>query len=455
MAKAKKKESTLTLEEKLAQALVPESEQPYKVPKNWCWVRLGVLGYTNIGLTYKPSDVSEQGIIVLRSVNIQNGAMYYDDVVKVDLNISKEKMSQKGDILICARNGSKSLVGKSAIIDRDGMSYGAFMAIFRSEYNKYIYYFLNSIYFRNIIDRNVGTTTINQVTQQLIKELEFPLAPLSEQQRIVERIESLFAKLDEAKEKLQAVLDSFETRKAAIMHKAFTGELTAKWRKENGISLDSWEKKKLGDITDIVSSKRIYKEEYVEKGIPFFRSSEVVELNDKGFTEPKYFVSENRYDEIKEKYGVPEKGDMLVTSVGTIGKTWIVDDRDFYYKDGNLTQIKQCTTLDMRFLQLFIKSEGFNEQIIDSVSGSAYNALTIVKFKKIFLNLPCITEQKEIVRIVNAVLKREQNIRNIVGENLERVEFIKKAIVARAFRGELGTNDENDECAVELLKRVL
>ena len=205
MARGKKKEAALSPAERLQAALVPESEQPYKVPENWCWVRLESLGYTNIGLTYKPSDKSETGTIVLRSSNIQDGKIDYSDIVRVNINIPENKMSQKGDILICARNGSKALVGKTALIDKDGMSYGAFMAIFRSRYNKIIFCYLNSPYFRDIIDRDVGTSTINQVTQNLIKELPFPLPPLFEQQRIVERIESLFAKLDEAKQKAQDV----------------------------------------------------------------------------------------------------------------------------------------------------------------------------------------------------------------------------------------------------------
>lgn len=110
MARGKKKESALTPEEKLAQALVPDWEQPYKVPVNWCWIHLGSIGYTNIGLTYRPGDVSQTGTIVLRSSNIQNGQMDYSDVVCVKMDVPESKMSQKGDILISARNGSKALV---------------------------------------------------------------------------------------------------------------------------------------------------------------------------------------------------------------------------------------------------------------------------------------------------------------------------------------------------------
>ena len=129
------------------------------------------------------------------------------------------------------------------------------------------------------------------------------------------------------------------------------------------MGIKSWEKKALGDITDILSSKRIYKEEYTANGIPFFRSSEVVDLYDTGNTEPTFFISEQRYEEIKNQYGVPDVGDLLVTSVGTIGKTWIVDNRKFYYKDGNLTQVRKSKLLDMRFLQFYIMSPEFRNKL--------------------------------------------------------------------------------------------
>lgn len=117
---------------------INDDEKPFEIPGNWKWVRLGEIGYSNIGLTYSPKDICDSGILVLRSCNIKNSNMNYDDIIKVKMNIPKNKMCKKGDILICARNGSKRLVGKAAVIDRAGMSFGAFMAIFRSQCNEYI-----------------------------------------------------------------------------------------------------------------------------------------------------------------------------------------------------------------------------------------------------------------------------------------------------------------------------
>ncbi len=263
----------------------------------------------------------------------------------------------------------------------------------------------------------------------------------------------MFAKLDEAKEKAQTVVDGFEICKAAILHKAFTGELTARWRQEHKIS--SWQHVAIGDLTDIVSSKRIYKDEYVESGIPFYRASEIVDLYDTGNTTPIFFISRDRYEDIKAKYGVPDPGDLLVTSVGTIGKTWIVDNREFYYKDGNLTQVKYCEKLSMKFLQYFIMSNDFTIQVMDTVAGSAYNALTIVKFKKIILPLPSACEQNEIIRVLDNLLKKEQQAKEMAEAVLDQIEAMKKSILTRAFRGELGTNDPTEESAVELLKKYI
>lgn len=205
--------------------VVGQSECPTDLPNSWRWIRMGAVGYTNIGLTYSPSDKSDDGIIVLRSSNIQNGKMDYEDIVRVNMSIPENKMCRKGDLLICARNGSKALVGKTAIVDADGMSYGAFMAIFRSIYNPYIYFFLSSPFFRDLIDKDVGTTTINQVTQAIIKNLPLPFAPKEEQSEVVRILSGLLGKEDIIIETATSVIDQIEGIKKSILARAFRGEL--------------------------------------------------------------------------------------------------------------------------------------------------------------------------------------------------------------------------------------
>lgn len=442
----KKTQAQLTPEEKLQQALVPTAEQPYKVPANWCWTYLKNVSDC-LDNFRKPINANER--------NARLGDVPYygatGQVGWIDDYLTNEELVLLGEdgapFLDLLKNKAYLINGKAWVNNH--------AHILRSKFgtmgNRLLIEYLNSFDFTGFV---TGTTRL-KLTQASMNKIIIPLVPLAEQQRIVERIESLFAKLDEAKENMQNVLEGFETRKAAILHKAFTGELTAKWRKQHGVSMDTWEEKKLGDVTDILSSKRIYKNEYVNEGIPFFRSSEIVDLYEYGYTEPKFFISKDRYDEINKKYGVPEVGDLLVTSVGTIGKTWIVDERKFYYKDGNITQVKKNSSINMKYLNYFICSENFKKQVSDTVAGTAYNALTIIKFKNILISIPTLPEQTEIVRIIDGLLAKEQQANELSENALAKIDLIKKAILARAFRGELGTNNPADEPAVELLKRML
>ena len=170
---------------------ITDDEKPFDIPENWCWCRLGEIIDTNIGLTYSPSDVVQSKCTaVLRSNNILNGKMNYDDLVYVSMDIPEKCLAKTGDLLICARNGSRSLVGKCALIEKDGMAFGAFMALVRSKFTPFIMYFINSPVYRSKLE-GVSTTTINQITQNNLRETLFPLPPLSEQKRIVAKLEEL------------------------------------------------------------------------------------------------------------------------------------------------------------------------------------------------------------------------------------------------------------------------
>ena len=188
------KEGKIKKEKPLAE--ITEDEIPFDIPDSWKWVRMGEIGDTNIGLTYKPTDKTDDGTIVLRSSNIQNGLMDYADIVKVGCDIPERARITKGDLLICARNGSRSLVGKSAIVDKDGMAFGAFMAKFCSPINDYLIYFLQSPIFRNQLD-GVKTETINQITQDTLRNQLLPLPPRAEQERIIAKIKELLPYCDQ------------------------------------------------------------------------------------------------------------------------------------------------------------------------------------------------------------------------------------------------------------------
>lgn len=173
-------------------------QSPFEVPDSWAWYRLGDIGSTNIGLTYKPTDICNDGVPVLRSNNIKNGRLDFSELVRVSTPLTESLILNNGDILICARNGSRHLVGKCALMNdvTESLTFGAFMAVFRSICNPYVFYFLNTDVFRSVFQSEGISTQINQLTQAMIKSTLIPLPPLAEQQRIVTAIEAASEQLD-------------------------------------------------------------------------------------------------------------------------------------------------------------------------------------------------------------------------------------------------------------------
>ena len=180
-------------------------EESFEIPDSWKWVKLGDIGQTNIGLTYHPNDISNTGITVLRSNNIQYDKLCFDDLVKVNPNtkIFNNQYINNGDILICARNGSQSLVGKCVLINnlREKTSFGAFMAVFRSHCNQYLLKYLQSKYFKDYMFES-NSTQIHQLTQSMLKDALIPFPPENEQARIVSKIDELYFQLDQIQNNL-------------------------------------------------------------------------------------------------------------------------------------------------------------------------------------------------------------------------------------------------------------
>ena len=170
---------------------------PFEIPSNWEWCRVRNVSNSYIGLTYKPTDIDEKGIIVLRSCNIRNGKLALDDIVRVSSSISEKLLIEENDIIICARNGSKRLVGKSALIRNltEPMTFGAFMAICKTPIYEYMFAYLQSDLFFGQLRDVSNTTTINQLTQSKFNDFLIPIPPVKEQERIAFKISQLFQEL--------------------------------------------------------------------------------------------------------------------------------------------------------------------------------------------------------------------------------------------------------------------
>lgn len=464
MARAKK-EAALTPEERLQAALVPDWEWPYKLPENWCWTRIGnyvdyVTDYVaNGSFASLKANVSifkdENYALMVKTQDFANGftkSLTYTDKHGYDF-LSKSTLH--GGELILSNIGSVGKVFRVPYFDRPMTlaSNSVMVKCYNScDYDWMYYFLLSPIGFEELKSITTGTA-VPKFNKTDLKTIPLPVPPLAEQQRIVDRIESLFAKLDEAKEKAQAVVDSFETRKAAILHKAFTGELTTKWREEHGVRMESWEKKSVGELCISLKYGTAKKSD---------ASGNVVVLRMGNLQQGEIDWSDLAYsndpDDI-EKYKL-FPGDVLfnrTNSAALVGKTAIYRGEHPAIYAGYLIKLDYdhdkiigdylnyaLNTLDAKKYCNSVKTDGVNQSNINAKKIGAYS-----------FNVPSIPEQEKIVSVIQKLLSKEQQSKEAAEIVLDQIELMKKSILARAFRGELGTNDPSEESAVELLKQVI
>jgi len=206
-----------------------------------------------------------------------------------------------------------------------------------------------------------------------------------------ENIDVLLPQLPEQKA-IAAVLSSLDDKIDLLHRQNLTLEAMAETLFRQWFVVEAqedWEVKKLGELLTITSSKRIFYSEYLATGIPFYRSKEIIELHNTGNTKSELCISENRFNEIQEKFGVPIEGDILLTSVGTLGIPYRVKKNDkFYFKDGNLTWFKDFVSMPSIVIYCWLKSSLGKEQLDSITIGSTQAALTISGLKEISLVIP-------------------------------------------------------------------
>lgn len=452
-----KKKTALTIEERLQQALVPAEEQPYEVPENWVWVRLGAVCFFENGYAFKSDKFSsEKGIPVIRISNIKENNVDLDDCIKtLEENIDEKFIVHQGDLLIAM---SGATTGKNGVYMSANIAYlNQRVGNIKVKNKELLIEKFRNFYIANMQNEILNTAyggAQPNISSQKMSVMTFPLPPLSEQQRIVERIEELFAKLDEANERLQEVADSFAVRKAAILHKAFTGELTKQWRWENGVSYESWEEKKGEDFFEYVTSgSRGWAKYYSDKGSIFIRMGNLnhgtIELD---FSDIQYVELPDQVEGQRSKL---QKNDILISITADVGMIALVrEDMDAYINQ-HVALARPKNDLYAEFLAWYFVSNDGLQQMQNKQRGATKIGLGLQDIRSIILKIPTLPEQHEIVRLIDDLLARERAAQQAAEQALASIDLMKKSILARAFRGELGTNKASEASALELLKQVL
>ncbi|MCI7055960.1 MAG: restriction endonuclease subunit S [Selenomonas bovis] len=441
MAKNKKE---MTPEERLAAALVPEEEQPYELPEGWEWVRLGGIAEIVRGGSPRPIKsfltTEDTGVNWIKIGDGERYGKYITSTAQkiITTGMSKSRFVHSGTLLL---SNSMSF-GRPYILKIDGCIHDGWLAIFDYEklFNQnYLYYLLCSPLLYNQFASKAAGAVVQNLNKDKVKASLVPLPPLYEQQRLVARIESLFVKLDAAKEKVQSVLDSHETRKAALLHDAFAGKLTAKWRREQGLSLNVWRIEKLENLCEKITCGKTPKNDIAPQGeIPYLKVYNIVNDEIDFQSKPQYIPRD--VHETKLQSSKLKPNDVVMNIVGPpLRKIAVIPDT---YPEWNMNQaivrFRPKADLNYRFLYYALLNPETLDDVIQKTKGVVGQAnISITQSRNLKIKLPSLPEQQEIVRILDRLLAREQRARQAAEETLAAIDRMKQSILARAFRGEL------------------
>jgi type I restriction enzyme S subunit len=493
MSKKKQK----SIEELLEEALVPEEEQPYEVPENWVWVNCGAIAEVVRGVSYKKDQVEQfkntNTSLVIRGGNIQEGKLVNqdDDVyVKNDI-INENQRLQEKDVLLVSSTGSNKVIGKAASVTPEFVneSFGAFITLVRPDKKingDYFGFYFQSSGYKSVISNLAKGSNIKNIKKEHLENLSFPLPPLNEQKRIAEKIERLFAKIDEAKRLIEEVKGAFDLRWESVLDKAFRGELTKKWRSENSMieSADdifkeiqkvykksnkkdeheinppyqipqNWRWVRLGDIVDINPSKKKLADIEDNQSCTFIPMPSVSDKTGE-IENPEI----REYAEVKKGYTFFLENDILfakITPCMENGKTAIAKNliNGFGFGSTEFHVIRTNPYINTKLIYYLLRSKKFRMEAKKEMTGAVGQQRVPKSFLENYLfPLPPKAEQDKIVELLDKLYVKEVEISKI--ETLEgKIDLLRQSILNKAFRGELGTNDPTDEHAIELLKEVL
>ena len=412
---------------------------PYELPENWHWTTLenvaDIKGGKRLPTGKKFSEV-KTAYPYIRVIDFENLSVNISNLNYVDYdtyNLISRYVIFHSDIYISIAGS----IGKVGIIPKelDGANLtenAAKITELKNINQKFLVFFLSSDTAQNQIKELTISTTQPKLALFRIKKISIPLPPLDEQKKIVECIESLFSKLDAAKSIVQKILDGYELRRSAILHKAFTGELTEHFRKENNLSLHNWQNLPLPSIFNIKSGSTLPVENEKPNGeIPYVKISDMnIKENLIQIVTSSRFVNSCREENIIPEGSVifPKRGGAIFTNKKRyVGTEKIVADLNV------MALIPICNKIFSWYGYYWLLSVDLKK----ICNGSNIPQINHKDMTKLWLLLPSLAEQKEIVRVLDSLLAKEQRTKDIAENILQEIDLLKKSILARAFRGEL------------------
>ena len=359
---------------------------------------------------------------------------------------------KKGDIVL--NSTGQGTLGRAQVYPDDKRrAVDSHVTILRtaSELNPYFHrYFLEShlgqaLLYSMCVNGSTGQIELSKTRLDL---MPVPIPPLPEQRKIA----SVLYTVDQAIQKTEAIIEQAKRVKRGLMQDLFLAG-TQEHSNFEDIRIgpkkysipNSWSLNEVGDFAEVTSSQRIYSSDYVEEGVPFYRSKEIIEKSEGKSPTEDQCITEEYFEELDRKYGSPEKGDILITSVGTTGVPYLVGDEEFYFKDGNLQWIKDIS-LDSEYISYFMETKIFQDQVQQKTAGSSQGALTIGNLKSTKVIYPT---EEEVLEITDRISSVEELIDTSSAEK-SRLKSLKKGLMQGLLTGEVRTTGK----AIEVLDEV-
>ena len=408
---------------------------PYELPEGWCWCNLNEIAESSLGKTLDKSKNTGKVYPYLCALNVKWNAFDLSVVKSIKLEDNEKERYQvlKGDLLICEGGD----VGRSAIWNSNEPIYFQnalhrvrFFGNIVADFYLYLFWCYKNY---NWIDDICNGVTIKHLTQDKINALHLPLPPVAEQQRIVIEVKKWFVLIDQIEQIENNLQSTIKQTKSKILDLAIHGklvpqdptdepasELLKRINPKAEITCDNghyqklpegWCMTNIGSLFDAVSAKRVLKSEWKDKGVPFYRAREIVQLNKEGFADKDLFISEEHFSEIKDKYGIPAYGDIMISAVGSIGYTYIVKENDvFYYKDASVLCLKNTRHWNSKFFSIWLASPFLQEQMYKNSKGTTVDTITLEKLKGYVIPFPPLNEQHRIVAKVEEIFAQLDTI---------------------------------------------